>query len=127
MEYFVVERVPAERIAYYDRNGAMVSVWADEMPADVPPEAVQQRRESERRSVMWYKLNGVEVLDQQEWDGRYIPIIPVYGNEYDIDGKVIYSGLVRAAKDAQRLYNFMRSLLSHISFIDCFANFNRLH
>ena len=106
MEYFVVQRTPAERVAYLDARGAMVSVWADEMPADVPPEAVQQRRESERRSVMWYKLNGVEVLDQQEWDGRYIPIIPVIGREQNIDGVRRFVGVINPAKDAQRLFNY---------------------
>ena len=106
MEYFVVERVPSERIAYYDQRGAMVSVWADELPEDVPPEAIQQRRQSERRSVMWYKLNGVEVLDSQEWDGRYIPIIPVIGREQNIDGTRRFVGVINPAKDAQRLFNY---------------------
>lgn len=59
--------------------------------------------------VKWCRLTGAEILEERDWKGKYIPIIPVYGNEWDIEGKVIYSGLVRAAKDAQRLYNFARS------------------
>lgn len=60
--------------------------------------------------VMWSKSNGVEYLKEpQEWPGKYIPIIPVWGNEIDIEGEVIYTGLINAAKDAARLYNYSRS------------------
>lgn len=106
MEYFVVERTSAERVAYLDPRGALVSVWADEVPDDIPPEAIQQRREAERRTVKWYKLNGIEILDEQEWDGRYIPIIPVVGREQNIDGVRTFSGVIGPAKDAQRLLNY---------------------
>ena len=106
MEYFVVERTPTERVAYLDARGALVSVWADEVPADIPPEAIQQRREAERRTVKWYKLNGVEILEEQEWDGRYIPIIPVIGREQNIDGVRTFTGVIGPAKDAQRLLNY---------------------
>ena len=106
MEYFVVEREPAERVAYRDPRGKVVTSWAEDMPADVPPDAILQRRDSERRSVMWYKLNGIEVLDQQEWDGRYIPIIPVIGREQNLDGVRRFVGIISPAKDAQRLFNY---------------------
>ena len=106
MEYWVVKRTPAERVAYLDPRGALVSVWADEVPDDIPPEAIQQRREAERRTVTWYKLNGIEILDEQEWDGRYIPIIPVVGREQNIDGVRTFTGVIGPAKDAQRLLNY---------------------
>jgi hypothetical protein len=59
--------------------------------------------------VKWARLTGAEVLEENDWLGEDIPIIPVFGHEQDIEGKVIYSGLIRKAKDAQRLYNFSRS------------------
>lgn len=59
--------------------------------------------------VKWCRLSGAEILEENEWLGKYIPIIPVYGNESDIEGKVTYSGLVRAAKDPQILHNFART------------------
>jgi hypothetical protein len=60
-------------------------------------------------TVKWCRLSGAEVLEENDWQGKYVPIVPVYGNEYDVDGKVMYCGLIRPAKDAQRLYNYMRS------------------
>lgn len=61
------------------------------------------------RKVKWCKINAVEILEQADWPGRYIPIIPVIGEESNINGKRTYQGLVRPAKDAQRSYNYMRS------------------
>lgn len=63
-------------------------------------------RESARRKVMWYKTNGIEVLDRAEIPCYWIPVFPVVGDEVDIDGKVIRSGLVRNAKDPARMYNY---------------------
>ncbi len=63
-------------------------------------------RESERRRVMWIKTNGYEVLEEREWAGKYIPVVRVIGNEFEVDGQIYISGLVRNAKDAQRMYNY---------------------
>lgn len=66
------------------------------------------------RDVLSYKveqhiLNGVEVLESVEWAGKYIPIIPVYGEEVNLDGKRYFRSLVRDAKDAQVMYNAWRT------------------
>jgi hypothetical protein len=63
----------------------------------------------EHRKVKWYKVNGKEILDEKEFPSSYIPIIPVHGNEYWVDNKRILSGMIRGAKDAQRIYNYMYS------------------
>jgi len=63
-------------------------------------------RMSDRPVVKWVKTNGYEVLEEQEWAGKWIPVIRVVGNEYEIDGEIHISGLVRDAKDAQRMYNY---------------------
>jgi hypothetical protein len=63
----------------------------------------------ERRQVMWMKTNGYEVLQEREWAGKYIPVVRVIGNEFEVDGQIYISGLVRNAKDAQRMYNYWTS------------------
>ena len=70
------------------------------------------RRQSLFPEIHWYKSNGYEVLEHQRFPGRYIPIIPVIGSEVDINGEVGYSGLVRHAKDSQRMYNYWSSSLT---------------
>jgi len=58
------------------------------------------------KKVKWMKSNGYEVLQEQDWAGKWIPVIRVIGNEFEVDGRIYVSGLVRNAKDAQRMYNY---------------------
>ena len=67
-------------------------------------------RKVDERVVHWCIVNGVEVLDEREWPGRYIPVIRVTGEEFVVDGSErVFKGMISDAKDAQRSYNFMRS------------------
>jgi hypothetical protein len=63
-------------------------------------------RESDRKRVKWCKINGYEILEEQDWAGKYIPVVRVVGNEFEIEGRLYISGIVRNAKDAQRMYNY---------------------
>jgi len=63
-------------------------------------------RKSDCQKVRYCKINGYEILEQREWAGRYIPVIRIVGNEFEVDGRLYVSGLVRNAKDAQRMYNY---------------------
>jgi hypothetical protein len=66
-------------------------------------------REVDRKKVMWMKTNGLDVLDEREWPGKWIPVVRVIGNEFEVEGRVYISGIVRNAKDAQRMYNYWTS------------------
>ena len=66
-------------------------------------------RHVDRKQVMWMKTNGFDVLDEREWPGKYIPVVRVVGNEFEVSGQIYISGLVRNAKDAQRMYNYWTS------------------
>lgn len=70
---------------------------------------VEDSREIPIAKVKHCVFSGAEVLEKNDWLGKFIPIIPVLGNEQDIEGKVVYSGLIRAAKDPQRLYDYANS------------------
>jgi hypothetical protein len=63
-------------------------------------------RPSDRKRVKWCKINGYEILEERDWAGSFIPVVRVVGNEFEVDGRVYVSGLVRNAKDAQRMYNY---------------------
>ena len=62
------------------------------------------------RKVIWRKINAFEILDEREWDGQYIPIIPTIGREYNINGKRLWNGIIGPAKDPVRLVNSTASL-----------------
>ena len=63
-------------------------------------------REVNAQRVRWCKTNGYEMLEKRDWVGKYIPVVRVVGNEFEVEGRLYVSGLVRNAKDAQRMYNY---------------------
>jgi len=66
-------------------------------------------RMADMRKCMWCKVTGQTVLERSELPTKWIPIIPVLGHEVWVQGRRYLSGLVRNAKDAQRLYNYYLS------------------
>ena len=69
----------------------------------------KKSRDAEIKKIKWCKINGYEILEEQEWAGSCIPVVRVIGNEYEVEGRIYISGLVRNAKDAQRMYNYWTS------------------
>lgn len=71
---------------------------------------ITRDRKVDDYDIMHQTLSGDDFLDDdQKWAGRYIPIVPVIGEEIPLDGEVIRHGIIRWAKDPQRLYNYWRS------------------
>lgn len=67
---------------------------------------VVNERETVIREVKWAKITAFEVLEENDWAGKFIPVIPVLGEDYDIDGKRVIRGMVADAMDPQRMYNY---------------------
>lgn len=70
---------------------------------------VVDQRTSMSHEVTQYIMSGAEVLETNEWPGKYIPIVPVYGDEVIVENKRYFRSLIRDAKDPQRIYNYWRS------------------
>lgn len=60
-------------------------------------------------AVKQHIISGAEVLETTDWAGSYIPIVPVYGDEVNVEGKRFFRSLIRDAKDAQRMFNYWRT------------------
>jgi hypothetical protein len=74
-----------------------------------------QRRRKQKR-VHKYVMSGGKVLEDQGYiPGRCIPIVPVYGKRWFVDNVERCMGVVRLAKDAQRLSNMQKSKLTEIA------------
>jgi hypothetical protein len=59
-------------------------------------------------------LPGPSELQENDWPGQFIPIIPVYGDEVDVEGKRYFRSLIRDAKDAQRMFNYWRTTTTEL-------------
>lgn len=107
-EYFCIETKPKRLVAL--ANGH-VGFWDDladsvKAQAEANPESITKDREVQAQTIKWYKITSKEILEEQEWLGKHIPIIKIIGDEVNIEGKMHLAGLIRDAKDAQRMYNF---------------------
>lgn len=67
-----------------------------------------------RWQVTKYIVSGAEILEEKVIAGESIPVIPCYGERTVIEGEEYYEGIVRLAKDPQRLRNFQMSYLADI-------------
>jgi hypothetical protein len=80
---------PSIRIAEY--------FWVEKSKGD---------RGRQTRKVHWSKISAVDILDERDWPGKYIPIVKIYGDDIIVNGERHIAGLVRDAKDPQRAYNY---------------------
>ena len=111
-EYFYTERKAAKLLQLSDGT----TVYEDELPDKqilaMAGITIVGERDSMRKQIKWCKLTAMEVLEERTWPGKYIPIVPVYGQQLVIESKRKKYGLVRNAKDPQRMLNFWQTSIT---------------
>jgi hypothetical protein len=107
-EYFYVHYEPGTLNLYPDGLTAAAGSREDKV-ARLLFGQPKQSRQADRKTIKWVKTNGFDILQEQDWPGKWVPVIRVVGNEFEIDGELHISGLIRNAKDAQRMYNYWTS------------------
>lgn len=104
---------------YWERTRAPIklSLWSDGVTRkegeEVPPglELVRERDAYEYK-VKMYKLAGDRVISEADFPASSIPIFPVYGKRLNVEGRIHIMGLVRFARDPQRMFNYWRSSMA---------------
>jgi hypothetical protein len=104
-EYFYIEYEKHTLNLYPGNQTAFTGTPEDKMLREMFGAPIR-KRQADRKKVKWCKINGYDILEEREWAGAYIPVVRVVGNEFEVDGQMYVSGLVRNAKDAQRMYNY---------------------
>lgn len=66
-----------------------------------------EQRDSYR--ICRYLMSCTEILEEEDWPGMHIPIVPVIGEEVRIGREVYRHGIVRYARDPQRMANYYAS------------------
>lgn len=100
-EYFDVEY--SNEKLYLLKNGTTTT----KKPED--EKKIDKERDIETKKIKWYLMTQYDILDKKEWPSKYIPIVPVLGQEINENGIKAYISLVRFAKDPQRMYNYLYS------------------
>jgi predicted NBD/HSP70 family sugar kinase len=88
-------------------------VWENEYDKEAAQAlglTIVRKRVVEQKKIEVYTLSGADILEgPQDWPGRYIPFIPIIGEEISVGDRTIVQGLIRNAKDPQRQINYWRS------------------
>lgn len=100
VEYFEIERE-------YKTIGVSENGDIEEAQEEKP---YMRKRKIEKRVVHRYKMSGAAILEKTTFPSRYIPIIPVYGEEAWEAGKRKLNSLIRRSKDAQRMFNYWKTM-----------------
>lgn len=108
-------KVPVKRNIGLLSDGRVIDIDDEEAVLDelagLGITVVKTRTADSHRVERWI-MNGAEILEgPEQWAGRYIPLIPLYGKINHIEDETHIRGLVRFAKDAQRVYNYLRSAM----------------
>lgn len=105
-EYFYIEETEETLFLFEDGNTVFESEYKEEYGVPI------KERKAKKRTVNWCKLCSGAVLSKGVFAGDFIPIIPVMGIVTVVDGKTYWRGIVRGAKDPQRMYNYNRSTIA---------------
>lgn len=110
-------REESQREIYMLSSGQVVGKTEYEAGADifqmagiVPVNSRMTRAYKIKQRIM----TGAEILEENEWLGQYLPIIPVYGEELNVEGRRYFRSLIHHAKDAQRMFNYWRTTATEL-------------
>jgi hypothetical protein len=107
-----------ERGGGIDETGKFVVYPATDEHEELKRPLITQR-DTQISKIVQYITNGIEILERNEWIGKWIPIVPLFGKEvYSSDAgrsrKVLMS-LIRNAREPQMAYNyFMTTALESV-------------
>lgn len=87
--------------------------WDKYQDAENRPEPISTRMD-QRTVCVWRKMNGKQVLEETELPINWIPVLRVPGEILLIDGKRVYKGLVRDARDAVRMVSYWFSTYTEV-------------
>ena len=96
-EYFDVEYTESE-----------IYLLPDGTTSETIPEGITslKSRTTTKQTVNWYLVSQFDILDENEWIGDTIPIIPMIGQELNVNGRKHLISLMRYLKEPSKMYNF---------------------
>lgn len=104
------------RIAEYWRIEYQNQTWYELDDGTIVPEQpkgegakVRRERTIRRPVVKGSKINAIEELEDLPWLGSRIPIIPILGEELNVDGQAVLRGVTQEGIGAQRMVNYTYS------------------
>lgn len=114
-EYWLREEVAKTLLRLSDGQTMYEEVYLKHKEVfDASDIIVEGDRPTIGHKVIQRLMTGAEILETTEWKGRYIPIIPVYGEEVNLEGRRYFRSLIRDARDSQQMYNYWRTAATEL-------------
>lgn len=107
VEYFYREKKQETLLVIQDAKGQR-TVLKSELEEGAKYKVIR-KRETTITTVKWCKINAIEILEETEWPSQWIGIVPLYGDELYIDGKLYLEGMINHLKDPCKMANAMAS------------------
>jgi hypothetical protein len=110
-EYYRIQEVPEKLYRLVDGSSAYASDFKDD--AELQSLTAKDKdgkpvyRNSFKRTVEWYRINGEKEVEKRVLPGRFIPVVRCEGNVLDLNGKIVRKGMIRDLRDPQRNFNYM--------------------
>lgn len=80
VEHWAIETVGARtRLRWQDAQGETVQAYEDELPEAQRPRDNFRSRRLAQTAVKSYIANGVEIIEEADWPGKWIPIVQCVG------------------------------------------------
>ena len=106
VEYWYKE--PYDKELWQLADGKVVDAESDEAKL-VDPSSIKKKRTAKCHKIKMCIASGDAILEEADWAGSEFPFILIYGEHMVIDGRIVWFGLPRFGKDAQRGYNASRT------------------
>jgi hypothetical protein len=114
-EYFYKKRV-TKKVGLF-KNNITGDMFERELNSELNRGALEdsgyelvKQRKIKTHKVMWSMISGSDIVEApREFPSKYIPIVPILGNEANLDGKRIFHSAIQAGLDPQKAYNYILS------------------
>lgn len=111
-EYFYKDHETVKIYQVQDMVTGEIAVTREAPPKDVQDAGlarVIQTRTTTIPAIRWCLMTSTRILESSVFAGDSIPVVPVYGESYFVNGRRFKCGAVRRAKDAQKILNYTTS------------------
>lgn len=111
------EKRPEKKTLALLPDGSIDDLTGETDPAYLADLKVRGARIEQRDGYCVYRsliTLGYILEEPVKWVGRYIPIVPVIGEQFRVGRRTFRHGVIRFAKDPQRMYNYFRSTQTEV-------------
>lgn len=112
VKYWYKDTTPRKLCLYEDGTTQYEDEGTPQMevaPNVFAPIPIREFRIVDNHEVKWLVTNGSEILDEGTWHDSEFPFVAVLGNDTFVDGVRDIHGIIRYAKEPQKIFNYMSS------------------